>query len=105
MSSVLSVVSDVKGLYLAHCPGCKMPHQIHTKQSNPNGANWTFNGDMEKPTFSPSLLVTYRWGEKRDNNVCHSFIRNGVWEFLNDCTHELAGKKVPMTLIENVKYD
>lgn len=27
---------------------------------------------------------------------CHSFIRNGVWEFLQDCAHPLAGQHVPM---------
>lgn len=103
MESVVQIVDGTRGLFLVHCPGCKMPHQIHT--SPDQKVNWTFNGDMEKPTFSPSLLVKYRWGEERDNNVCHSFIRNGVWEFLNDCTHELAGQKVPMILLEDVKYD
>lgn len=27
---------------------------------------------------------------------CHSFIRNGHWEFLGDCAHSLAGQTVPM---------
>ena len=30
------------------------------------------------------------WGD------CHSFIRNGHWEFLGDCAHSLAGQTVPM---------
>lgn len=89
-------VEGAPGLYIVDCPGCKMSHQIHTE----GAVKWTFNGDMQKPTFSPSLLVRYTWGEERTKNVCHSFIRNGVWQFLNDCTHELAGKNVPMTDIE-----
>lgn len=27
---------------------------------------------------------------------CHSFIKNGVWEFLGDSAHDLKGKHVPM---------
>jgi hypothetical protein len=27
---------------------------------------------------------------------CHSFVRAGMIEFLSDCTHELAGKTVPI---------
>lgn len=95
---IIEEVSNCKGLYLVECPGCKMLHQIHTK--NYKGQNWSFNGDMEKPTFTPSLLVTYTWGEENKKCVCHSYIRNGIWEFLSDCTHELAGQKVPMIEIE-----
>ena len=28
--------------------------------------------------------------------ICHSFITDGSIEFLPDCTHELAGKTVPL---------
>jgi len=27
---------------------------------------------------------------------CHSYLRAGVWEFLADCTHTMAGQQVPM---------
>ena len=27
---------------------------------------------------------------------CHSFLKAGVWEFLSDCAHDMAGKSVPM---------
>lgn len=27
---------------------------------------------------------------------CHSFVRDGKWEFLNDCDHEFRGKTVPL---------
>jgi len=55
---------------------------------------WEFNGDVDKPTFSPSILVRHH--EWTVEKVCHSFVRDGKIEFLNDCTHELAGKTVPM---------
>ena len=79
-----------------NCPGCKMVHGIsvapHEKPT------WTFNDDFEKPTFSPSYLtwwggtVDKKWVEKF--HVCHSFIKDGKIQFLNDCTHELKGKTV-----------
>lgn len=30
------------------------------------------------------------------DEVCHSFVRNGVIEFLSDCTHALKGQHVPL---------
>ena len=77
------------------CPGCKMAHRIVV--DSPDG--WTWN----EATLSmwPSLLVYDRkkfdeTGKIVDLPRCHSFIRDGVWEFLGDCTHELAGQKVSM---------
>jgi hypothetical protein len=52
---------------------------------------WDFDGDLEAPTLSPSIKTT-----PYDGSVCHSFLRNGVFEFLGDCTHSLKGQHVPM---------
>ena len=68
--------------YFFWCPGCKAHHA-------PNHI-WQFNGDLEKPTFSPSLLCNGSVPERR----CHSFIKDGNIEFLSDCFHSLAGKTV-----------
>ncbi|HFQ5182180.1 TPA: DUF6527 family protein [Vibrio vulnificus] len=85
--------------YMADCVGCGIPHVIYV--ANPNGGpTWTFNESLEKPTFSPSLLVTWDEGEERIHKRCHSFIVNGQWQYLNDCTHDLAGKTVDMALVE-----
>lgn len=98
------------------CPGCKCQHVVTTS----GNVAWTFNGDYEKPTLEPSVLVrsghyatAFREGmncwctyakENPDDPVrykcerCHLFLRNGMLEFLGDSTHELAGKTVPLTL-------
>ncbi len=73
--------------WLVFCPGCECVH-------GPN-AGWTFNGDFEKPTFSPSILVKGADGDGA-KTVCHSFVRDGQIQFLGDCTHELAGKTVDL---------
>ena len=78
---------------------------------------WQFNGDFERPTFSPSLLIrsghyahespsgkcwcTYNAEHPDDPapfscSVCHSFITNGQIQFLSDCTHALAGQTVEL---------
>lgn len=31
--------------------------------------------------------------------VCHCFIVAGQWQFLGDCTHELAGQTVDLPLL------
>lgn len=75
------------------CPGCEDMHAWQTAAGpNPQGPVWDYNGDADRPTVSPSLRVT---GGPHDT-VCHSFIRDGVWEYLSDSTHHLAGQTVPM---------
>jgi hypothetical protein len=70
------------------CPACKIEHGFDT--------TWSFNGDYDKPTINPSILVTMPYFYDVDNYRCHSFVRDGNIEFLNDCTHELAGQTVEL---------
>jgi hypothetical protein len=81
------------------CPGCQSGHEIAVTQPLANGAKWTFDGNMERPTFSPSINI--RWGKYAGGNedhggVCHYFIRGGMIEFCGDSTHALAGKTVAL---------
>lgn len=120
-------MSDIRGLFnvikdaeggerlLFRCPGCKLVHGP-SHGAGP-GPRWTFNGDYDKPVFSPSLLVqwpTYEppvnagnserwkrepWVQTERKHICHSFIgcngaRPGQIVFLSDCTHALAGQTV-----------
>jgi hypothetical protein len=91
-----SQVPDRLGDYMLLCPGCNHVHIVSTATpSDATGAKWSFNGDVEKPTISPSLLV--RWPDNiRLYNVCHSFIKDGAIQFLSDCTHSLAGQTVAL---------
>lgn len=84
--------------YRIDCPGCDGFHVVHVAHSNP-GANWQFNGDTERPTFSPSLLVNKDFSHPGVPR-CHSFVRDGRIQFLSDCTHHLAGKTVDLPEIE-----
>ena len=70
---------------------------------------WQWNGSLESPTVQPSIKVDgVQWGpefsfHKRRHNIapgsptiCHSFVRNGQWAYLGDCTHDLAAQTVPL---------
>jgi hypothetical protein len=95
-----------------YCPGCKERHILN----QPDSIIWNWNGDIEKPTFSPSVLVKsghyayydgkHCWckynAEHPDDPapfkcyICHSFVTDGKIQYLDDCTHELAGQTVEM---------
>lgn len=87
---VSDVMYEGEGSYFIKCPGCKSWHPFNVDPSRPQV--WQFNGDVNKPTFTPSLLVNGSHPESR----CHLFLTNGKIQFLSDCHHELAGQTVDM---------
>jgi len=72
--------------YMFYCEGCQRLHAFN------NG--WWFNNDYDKPTVSPSLLVTMP--DYGVDYICHSFITDGKIQYLNDCHHDLAGQTVEL---------
>jgi hypothetical protein len=81
--------SDKSEKYMFHCPGCEYAHSVRVNSKL--SPSWQWNGSVDKPTISPSVLVTT---PGMTGNRCHSFIRDGKIQFLNDCDHKLAGKTV-----------
>ena len=82
----------------ALCPACGFEHSFNVDievQGRHANDLWSFNGDYDKPTFSPSMLCN-PGGRQAGHPVCHSFLREGVWQFLGDCSHEMVGQHVPM---------
>lgn len=73
------------------CPGCKSYHAFRIKGES--GPVWSWNGLMDNPTFSPSLLV---YGNTLDELRCHSFVKDGKIQFLNDCHHDLKNQTIPI---------
>lgn len=77
------------------CPGClaggpKNYDGLHALPVNApylSFPSWEWNGSLESPSLTPAILTT---GYSR----CHSFLRDGVFEFLPDSSHSLAGKKI-----------
>lgn len=146
-----------------YCPGCETAHPFTIevydgyggRQDGQPEPTWEWDGNLEAPTFSPSMLCystvhlcevqrpdyvhieecpgdcdrpshgfawrfpdgrlqTYRVDDVMPEEAtqvrthylphvvepawgnCHSFLRDGVWDFLGDCAHRMAGQKVPM---------
>lgn len=91
------------------CPACDEFHRVGI--DTPHG--WTWDGNEDAPTIDPSIRVTaVQWKindrfyrpthgkvESGEKTCCHSFVRAGQWQYLDDCTHELAGQTVPMVPI------
>lgn len=92
------------------CPGCASPYTLGDgTEVTPSGLHmlpvnsqekspsWGWDGDLDAPTLSPSIL-THGGTRGVDERpfVCHSFLRGGVFEFLGDSTHPLAGTSVPL---------
>ncbi len=82
LSSKLGLVGEDQFFFM--CPGCGELNCI---------SRHLWNGNSEKPSFSPSIRVTHG---SEDLFVCHSFIRDGQIEFLTDCTHALRGQTVEL---------
>ena len=94
------------------CPGCEafvkaknLPPEIEDVRlmathviptTGPHA--WGFNGNLERPTFTPSILV--HEVKHEDGTLysprCHSFVTDGRIQFLGDCGHSLAGQTVEL---------
>jgi hypothetical protein len=55
---------------------------------------------MEKPTFSPSMLVNANTPKHLKLTRCHSFVRDGKIQFLSDCDHNLKGQTIDLEDID-----
>ena len=94
------------------CQGCNATHSIKTKGA---AGAWGWNGDVDKPTFTPSVLCRtghYVTGKPADQcehckdaaedghetfcGICHTFITDGRVQFLSDCTHQYAGQTLEL---------
>ena len=76
------------------CPGCGESHAVCTSGDHAKGPVWQWNGDIDAPTLSPSILVRHRFRDRGE--ICHSFVRDGKIEFLDDSTHSMSGQAVPL---------
>jgi hypothetical protein len=83
------------GKVAVRCPGCGNVHAMDSR--------WSFNGDLAKPTFSPSVNASHE--ARPEDGIpayrCHSFILDGRIKFLSDCTHAFAGQSMELPEWEN----
>lgn len=119
MSQISPYLRKVVDGYTHYCPACKELHTIYVRGNSPS---WTFNGDLCKPSFSPSMKITGKqivvnesgeWtGEwvldkagKPLPSCCHYFITNGEIRYCTDCTHEYSGKTIALPVLPSWASD
>ncbi len=98
MAKLVKLEDEKPGITIVfYCPGCRTDHPFRVARDGETLDHpvWTWNGDMEKPTFLPSLLC---WAGSP--NQCHLFLREGKIEYLSDCHHELRGQTIDLGEID-----
>lgn len=104
MAQLSKFLRSVGGGGLAFwCAGCKCAHVVWVGEGP--GPRWSWNGDVDRPVFGPSVLVTYNGPDAGQGRappaVCHTFVgcngaQPGQIVYLSDCTHALAGQTVDL---------
>lgn len=111
--------------YAHWCPACEEVHVYRTDNPAADRPRWSFNGDVERPSFTPSMRIS--WGDyasgheyhkandgKPRGGICHYFIKTGqelaaaqpgrpgidpsksYIDYCGDSTHAMAGKTVDL---------
>ncbi len=105
MNQVSRFLRRARDGYSHWCPACKEVHCIFD--------TWKFDGNLEAPTFAPSISITGKqkilnergewiggWHRGQDgvalDHCCHYFLQKGLLVFQGDCTHALSGQTVPL---------
>ena len=99
MARLSAKLRSVAGGRIAYwCQGCRSSHAIRVQGTE--HPLWTWDGNVDAPTFNPSVLVTYSGADTGADDApperCHTFIHAGMVQFLSDCTHAFAGQTVPL---------
>lgn len=104
---------DAKGAPIGwshYCQACRQIHVFNVEQPTrawpefgiKGGVRWTFNGNLERPTFGPSMLITAggftsEAGKKvKKRTVCHYHLQDGILKYCADSPHAFANKQVPL---------
>lgn len=114
MSALGSKLRRLEGGRVSYwCPGCDAAHVLIIEPGQ-EGPCWSWDGNFDEPTFSPSIRCVFEhwvppvtpanmaewqrqpWPQEKRTHVCHAFVTDGMVQFLDDCTHALAGKTVPL---------
>jgi len=92
------------------CPGCISYHQVIVEGDPNKEPVWGYNNNPDAPTFNPSVLVrgTKELTQEECDRiiqgetitpiatVCHSYVRDGQIQFLDDSTHFMSGTTVDL---------
>lgn len=108
------VAHHADGRVFFWCEACACRHVVEVSDPAPVARRWGWNGDLVRPTFTPSVRVTWRWPRMgaeafgshtvpADGRLCcHFFVTDGQIRYLGDCTHGMAGQTRPLVRLEDL---
>lgn len=88
LSDALPVLRFIDERPFHWCPACERLHPLPSDTDK-----WTFDGNLERPTFSPSFK---QYLCRDGTRICHYVLTAGVLNYCADSTHSMAGQSVPL---------
>jgi hypothetical protein len=95
--STHKVIETISG-WMIKCHVC----QWHEFPKKHHSGTWRFNGNLECPTFTPSMNELVHFSEascpedRKPDRRCHFVVSDGNISYCPDCTHALAGQSFPL---------
>lgn len=87
---------DGPRMLMYFCPACGEYHGVPIDgPSVPNRGPWTWDGNREHPTLTPSVRVWIDGEEASNRRQCHHVITNGVITFQAD-SWKRPGESLPL---------
>jgi len=96
MGAVSRKLRLVQGGYAHWCPGCCQMHRIIVRGPFVPPPSWSFNQNVEHPSFDPSINIHHPAKDGVPGFVCHYNLINGFLHFTPDTTHALSGQVVEL---------
>lgn len=73
------------------CQGCDCLHVVNVEAGS-DRPRWDWNGNVDKPTLSPSIRTFWQRTGEAEQTHCHHFLRGGVIKYLSDsAAHDVRG--------------
>ena len=83
-----------------HFFGCNFLPVLPNSKKREGTGNWSWNCNVDAPTIKPSLAQRHNVNGVEER--CHTWITDGMVQFLSDSTHELANQTVSL---EDITYE
>ena len=96
---------ETKSYFLFWCPGCGCGHLYWCGPGFEHSQKWDFNGNVDKPTFTPSLRTYVRITKEIDDKLvdtgeqktlCHLNLTDGQLQYCEDNPHKMNNQTIPM---------
>ena len=93
-----------EGVIQHWCPACNGRHNFWVNPTkNPTGSSWMWDGNVDRPTFSPSMHIFVKpWTDEETGKtipgktICHYFVSEGRISYCSDSSHTLSGQTIDL---------